>query len=160
MTYIEITKEWVAENLYNGTLPVHAHSYTLLYVTGKGDELCACCALETLTPDEDGDLHEDPAKYVGTYDEGPVLYCENCNAEIVSSYGDPDEPKTAEAWAHQNIEGAESDTIECVWDDSELTIIVNDEEVKTTDYGSAPDSDSLRLSREIDAVNYWYAYGN
>jgi len=29
----------------------------------------------------------------GTYDEGPVIQCDHCNADIESSYGDPDAPK-------------------------------------------------------------------
>jgi hypothetical protein len=66
----------------------------------------------------------------------------------------------AEQWAHENIEGAESDTIECTWDGSVMTLFINDEEVGETDYVTAPDSAELRLSHEINAVNYFYAYGS
>jgi len=30
----------------------------------------------------------------GTYDEGPTLYCDDCNQEIESSYGDSEEETT------------------------------------------------------------------
>lgn len=89
MSYIEITEEWVAENLSNGKLPrsTSIGSYTLIYTTKRGDDLCADCALKSLQTETDED---DPAAYVGTYDEGRALYCAGCNVVIESSYGDPD----------------------------------------------------------------------
>ena len=47
----------------------------------SGETLCAVCAAD---PAND-------AAFCGTYDEGPTIYCDGCNAEIESSYGDPDD---------------------------------------------------------------------
>lgn len=52
--------------------------YTIIY-DQEGDELCAACASTYL-----------PTPEAATYDEGPTLCCAECNAELVSSYGDPD----------------------------------------------------------------------
>ncbi len=68
--------------------------------------------------------------------------------------------ETVQNWAHENIEGAENDEIEATWQGSVMSIYINGELVKETDYHTAPDSAELRLSYEIDAVNYYYAYGN
>lgn len=58
--------------------------YTIMYVTHGGDVLCANCAEESLLAEED-----DVACARGTYDEGPILVCANCEEAIESSYGDP-----------------------------------------------------------------------
>lgn len=48
------------------------------------DTLCADCARE--------EVRENRASvYSEVYWEGPVLYCEGCNAAIESAYGDPDD---------------------------------------------------------------------
>lgn len=85
--------------------------YTLIYRHIEGDErrgetyadLCAKCAGEVRDRSMvDGPRVEiEPAPhhsnlktntiYVETYDEGEPLFCQECGAEIVSSYGDPEE---------------------------------------------------------------------
>lgn len=60
--------------------------YSLMYVTDAGVVLCGACATEALDENDD----DPPADY-DTYAEGPPLFCEGCNKEILSSYGDPDE---------------------------------------------------------------------
>jgi hypothetical protein len=55
--------------------------YTILYATHQGHVLCNECATK----------EAEDIEVVTTYDEGPDLYCEECNAVIESSYGDPEE---------------------------------------------------------------------
>jgi hypothetical protein len=57
--------------------------YTIIYID-KVDVLCATCAKEY--HEQTGEIPESDV-----YWEGPVIHCENCNAEIESSYGDPEE---------------------------------------------------------------------
>lgn len=64
--------------------------YTILYVDAHGNTLCAACATRRYQ-EEDAS-----AIYYSTYDEGPMLYCDECNADIESSYGDPDEDETSQ----------------------------------------------------------------
>jgi len=61
-------------------------SYTLLYLDDEGNEYCGKCA-------NDLDL-ELPLTSFGTYDEGPVIQCAECNDDVESSYGDPDAEET------------------------------------------------------------------
>lgn len=67
----------------DGTLPAFSTvgAYTLAYHTESGETLCAKCAAD---PAND-------AAFCDTYYEGPTIYCDGCNAEIESSYGDPDD---------------------------------------------------------------------
>jgi len=77
-------------------------SYTIRYLTADGADLCAAC----VNGENGSDVGSDDAVYddgstdpqwtvvaVGTYDEGPVIQCDHCNADIESSYGDPDAPE-------------------------------------------------------------------
>jgi hypothetical protein len=57
--------------------------YTMIYVERDGSEVCGKCANDT-----DKTL---PIVDYGTYDEGPTIQCAECNDDIESSYGDPDE---------------------------------------------------------------------
>ena len=69
----------------NGALPTYTSvgAYPLLYVS-RGDVLCAACAsAET----------DDPDMIVGPYWEGPDETCGECNTDIPSAYGDPDNPE-------------------------------------------------------------------
>ena len=68
--------------LKDGTLPAFTSvgCYTLAYYTESGDTLCCDCAADP----------ENEATQVDVYYEGPTQYCEACNAEIESAYGDPD----------------------------------------------------------------------
>lgn len=61
--------------------------YTLAYYTEKGEILCADCA-STAGDGEPGNA-EYCVEMCDVYWEGPTQNCENCDAEIESSYGDP-----------------------------------------------------------------------
>jgi hypothetical protein len=52
--------------------------YTIAYYTRDGSTLCADCARRELPDVESAD----------TYDEGPDVICEGCNATLESSYGE------------------------------------------------------------------------
>lgn len=77
-------------------------SYTILYICEDGGHLCAKC----VNGEDGSEVGSDDVVYddgtsdpqwtvvaAGTYDEGPTLQCDHCNADIESSYGDPDAPK-------------------------------------------------------------------
>jgi hypothetical protein len=69
--------------------------YTILYVCADNSYLCAQC-VNGENGSEVGSDTLDPQWTVTTaslYDEGPTLQCNHCDAEIKSSYGDPDAPK-------------------------------------------------------------------
>lgn len=82
-----------------GKVPVHAWpgGYTLTYITKDCAVLCGECAngkngSEVLNASLE---NSDPQWFlegVQTYDEGPTIQCDHCNADIESSYGDPDAP--------------------------------------------------------------------
>jgi hypothetical protein len=89
----------VATREADGELPHFAWpgGYTILYVTGDGRVVCPKCAnLPEFYCNED--LHSKPKfpdemNHVvagDVYYEGPTVQCDNCNAEIESSYGDTD----------------------------------------------------------------------
>ncbi len=63
--------------------------YTLVYSTPLGDDLCAECALDSLTQ-TDVDPNNLPSE-IRQYDEGPVIECVDCGKELESSYGAVDE---------------------------------------------------------------------
>ena len=59
--------------------------YPLVYITDDGDVLCADCATVELN-----EGRQDPDALVGiVYWEGPMLSCQDCQAEIYSAYGVP-----------------------------------------------------------------------
>ena len=60
--------------------------YTIIFLENNGDSsvLCADCARKSWRQGND--------IYCDTYDDGPTEYCADCNCEIESSYGDPDNP--------------------------------------------------------------------
>jgi hypothetical protein len=68
-------------NFTDGTLPAVCWpgAYVLHYYTRDGELLCAECAA----------TEEGPCT-IQMYQEGPTLYCEECNKEMPSDYGDPD----------------------------------------------------------------------
>ena len=75
----------------NGKLPAFAWpgGYPLLYLDRDNSTLCADCATKSLNdPDE---LPQFKPQAYDIYYEGPVTYCDQCNAEIESAYGDPEE---------------------------------------------------------------------
>jgi hypothetical protein len=77
-------------------------SYTIRYLAEDGGDLCAAC----VNGENGSEVGSEDAVYddgtsdpqwtvvsAGTYDEGPTIQCDHCNADIESSYGDPDAPK-------------------------------------------------------------------
>jgi hypothetical protein len=94
----------------DGKFPTYAWpgGYTIIYLMADGEVLCPDCANlpEAYTTKEkreaqrSGADRDDPRDFtdkdweivaVDVYDEGPPLHCANCNKEIESSYGDPEE---------------------------------------------------------------------
>lgn len=63
--------------------------YSVIFTTDEGDVLCAECAKRRFIMDRE-DVTSD------IYYEGPTMYCDECNREIESSYGDPDVEKEEE----------------------------------------------------------------
>ena len=63
--------------------------YPILYYDRDGFFLCALCA-EKLWKDEDATSDDKPTG-ADVYYEGPTWFCTQCNKEIESAYGDPDE---------------------------------------------------------------------
>ena len=55
--------------------------YTVIFMNDMGDVLCADCAKRDF-------ITNGTDITAGTYDEGPTMYCDECNAEIESSYGE------------------------------------------------------------------------
>jgi hypothetical protein len=84
MVYLNDTvKRWMEENkgkLFSNTFP---GGYTIIYVDPRNNIYCSDCA-ETIAK---------RISVVTTYDEGPTIYCDECNTGIESSYGDPEEEK-------------------------------------------------------------------
>lgn len=73
--------------------------YEICYVLNDGDLLCHSCAndnlLRTIDPDDDQFYIVD----ADVHWEGPPIYCDHCNREIESEYGDPDEPEAEDSEA-------------------------------------------------------------
>ncbi len=76
--------------------------YTILYLTADDGALCAAC----VNGENGSEVGSDDAVYdddtsdpqwtvvaAGQYDEGPTIQCDHCNADIESSYGDPEAPE-------------------------------------------------------------------
>lgn len=74
-------------------------SYTLVYILADGGEMCAACANGHNGSDASVFAEDKSWRIIGsqTYDEGPPLQCAHCNAEIESSYGDPNEGKEVQS---------------------------------------------------------------
>lgn len=69
----------------NGKLPAWAWpgGYPLMYLDSGNFVLCAECASKD-------DSAAERVTYT-LYFEGPTIYCEYCNTDIQSAYGDPEE---------------------------------------------------------------------
>lgn len=64
--------------------------YEIYYIVHDGGVLCHNCANDELMRTIDPDFHD---WYIVASDvlwEGPSIYCDHCNREIQSTYGDPD----------------------------------------------------------------------
>lgn len=79
----------------DGKFPAYAWpgGYPIIYIANDGETVCADCMNDPSNADWafDKDSHD---RVVGwdIYYEGPPEHCVNCNAEIESAYGDPDDP--------------------------------------------------------------------
>ena len=69
----------------NGTFPAYAWpgGYPIVYITDDCEIICPKCKNTESEIYTDGDWD--------VYYEGPPEICVNCNAEIESAYGDPEE---------------------------------------------------------------------
>jgi len=63
--------------------------YPILFTDDHGDILCAECAKKYFIM-ENSDITAD------IYYEGPILLCDDCNREIESAYGDPEESESCQ----------------------------------------------------------------
>lgn len=70
---------------------------TLIYTDTAGRTLCANCASEP--------GNTEAINGIFSHDEGPAITCEGCNAEVPSSYGDPEE-KAGEELTAEALEQA------------------------------------------------------
>jgi len=64
--------------------------YPLIYLTRGGDTLCADCATKDIRAWMYGESDDPPIAF-GPYYEGPVIQCDDCNRDIESAYGDPED---------------------------------------------------------------------
>jgi hypothetical protein len=75
----------------NGKLPAYAWpgGYQIIYLDRGNSVLCPACANKSDTdPDE---LPQFKPVAGDIYYEGPTIQCDQCNADIESAYGDPEE---------------------------------------------------------------------
>lgn len=72
----------------DGKLPAYAWfgKYPIFYLDKGGNVMCADCATQSLRYDDDMSACDGDV-----YWEGAPIHCEDCNCEIESVYGDPDE---------------------------------------------------------------------
>lgn len=64
--------------------------YPIIYLTKSADVLCAECATKEIRAWMYGESDDPPIAY-DAYFEGPSEFCADCNREIESAYGDPEE---------------------------------------------------------------------
>lgn len=68
--------------------------YPILYMTKDCGTLCPACANgENGSEATNPECQDDPQWQIVAFDvyyEGPSLFCDHCNAEIESAYGDPE----------------------------------------------------------------------
>jgi hypothetical protein len=66
--------------------------YPVLYIVENGQSIvCADCA-KKIGSDPDDEM----VTAIDIFYEGPPAFCDECNAEIASAYGDPDAPEALE----------------------------------------------------------------
>lgn len=75
----------------NGRLPAHAFpgGYPIVYTDGHNETLCADCA--TNKYHDPGEWEDWKPQSWFVHYEGSSVFCADCNAEIESAYGDPEE---------------------------------------------------------------------
>ena len=73
-------------------LPFYAWpgGYPIIYLTEAGEILCAECATKEIRAWMYDESTDPPTAYDAYY-EGPTERCADCNREIESAYGDPEE---------------------------------------------------------------------
>lgn len=74
----------------DGNLPAYAWpgGYPLIYLDQENSALCSECATKSLKDPDEIPAFKPVACDI--YLEGPTLYCDQCNVEIESAYGDPE----------------------------------------------------------------------
>ena len=81
-------KEGIAHvhKVYDETFSPYAWpgGYTIIFLDVENNLYCADCAKKAY-------IMEGIELIAGTYDEGPDMHCDECNAILESSYGDPDQ---------------------------------------------------------------------
>ena len=73
--------------------------YTILYLMKDGGTLCASCVKENLEQIKEAEKDEDAQWQIAdayVHWEGPPEYCDHCNKEMTSEYGDPEEVERRE----------------------------------------------------------------
>lgn len=74
-----------------GNLPAYAWpgGYPVIYLDREDSTLCATCATKSLNdPDE---VPQFKPVAAAVYYEGPTIQCDECNTDIASAYGDPEQ---------------------------------------------------------------------
>ena len=61
--------------------------YPLVYITPESSCLCADCAKEVYNDPDEFEEFKPSTQFI--HYEGPPIYCEECNNDIPSAYGDP-----------------------------------------------------------------------
>lgn len=84
---LDIQKMWVA-----GQLPAHAEGYPMVYIGGDAVILCPACASKRYL----AETRKEAIIAWFIHYEGPAVSCEECDAVIESSYGDPESEKPNE----------------------------------------------------------------
>jgi len=65
--------------------------YPIIYTTEHDDMFCSACARKYFTSRDGGLIDKDDISInTDIYSEGPIMYCDGCNTEIESAYGDPE----------------------------------------------------------------------
>jgi hypothetical protein len=88
------TQPNLPRNNQDGSLDAFAWpgGYPIFYLCEDSGVLCPDCA-RTVDGDPEGYPQDDPQWHIVAADvhwEGAPMFCDNCNAEIESAYGDPE----------------------------------------------------------------------
>lgn len=99
----EITKQLQAEINEHGSLPevTGIGGYPLIYFTDNGRIICGTCATK----------EGDAITGRGAYFEGSTLQCDECNTDIESAYGDPEDED--EEPAYEGLLGTDINCLHC-----------------------------------------------
>lgn|GEM_PF-3232477 len=82
------------ESALESVLPTYAWpgGYPIFYILPDGGELCPQCIQRFFLEDDwsDTETVRTNRAVADIHYEGPSIYCDHCNREIESAYGDPD----------------------------------------------------------------------